>query len=500
LRKIIVDNIVYNTVYFMVYRADNYNIRRIIMERTKRTISFPEAMGLLLSFVAILMWGALKGKIPTGMSILLCATVTSIYGMFFLKNSWDDILNGILKVFGIGMPAVLILLMVGLITASWLASGTTPILIYWGLKILKPSIFLAAAFIITSIASVATGSGWAIIGTFGVALMGIAEGLGVPIGVAAGAICAGSYLGDKWSPLSDSANLAAAVAGQDVFHLFKSMFSTTGIGAIAAIVIYMVMGMGYAGNGNADASAILPIIQGLEGAYNFNILLVLPPLLVIFFAARKKPILPVLVVGVASGAALAVIFQGIAFNKIIKILYSGYSASTGVEGIDKLLSGGGMSSMMGLILIIFCAFIFAGSVETIGVLDAVLEKLTKLTKSRGSLVLTSLITSVLAVYLSSSVYVSLILNGRMYVPAYEKAGLHKVNLSRTIVEAASYSGAYVPWSGGALLMLGTLGVTWNQFAPYLFNHWISMALVVIFAFTGKFMEEAEVKDEAKVSA
>lgn len=470
------------------------------MERTKRTIKFGEAMGLLFAFVAILMWGALKAKIPTGMSILLCATVASLYGMFGLKYAWDEILKGILKVFSVGMPAVLILLMVGLITASWLASGTTPILIYWGLKILKPSIFLAAAFIITSIASVATGSAWAIIGTFGVALMGIAEGLGVPIGVAAGAICAGSYLGDKWSPLSDSANLAAAVAGQDVFHLFKSMFSTTGIGAAAAIVIYMVMGMGYAGGGNVDASAILPIIEGLEGAYNFNLLLILPPLLVIAFAAKKKPILPVLVLGVATGGILAVVFQKIPFSKMLSILYSGYTSSTGVEGIDKLLSGGGLSSMMGLILIIFCAFIFAGSVEVIGVLDAILEKLTKLTQSSGSLVLTSLVTSVLAVYLSSSVYVSLILNGRMYVPAYEKSGLHKVNLSRTIVEAASYSGAYVPWSGGALLMLGTLGVTWNQFAPYLFNHWISMALVVVFAFSGKFMEKADGRMKTKASA
>lgn len=469
------------------------------MERIKRTITFGEAMGLLLAFVSILMWGALKAKIPTGMSILLCATTASVYGMFVLRYAWDEILKGILKVFSVGMPAVLILLMVGLITASWLASGTTPILIYWGLKILKPSIFLAAAFIITSIASVATGSAWAIIGTFGVALMGIAEGLGVPIGVAAGAICAGSYLGDKWSPLSDSANLAAAVAGQDVFHLFKSMFSTTGIGAAAAIVIYMVMGMGYANGGDVNASAILPIIQGLEGAYNFNLLLILPPILVIVFAAMKKPILPVLVLGVASGGALAVLVQKIPFTKMLSILYSGYTSGTGIEGIDKLLSGGGLSSMMGLILIIFCAFIFAGSVEVIGVLDAILAKLTKLTQSSGSLVLTSLVTSVLAVYLSSSVYVSLILNGRMYVPAYEKSGLHKVNLSRTIVEAASYSGAYVPWSGGALLMLGTLGVTWNQFAPYLFNHWISMALVVIFAFTGKFMEKAETSADKAIA-
>lgn len=462
------------------------------MEASKRKINFVEALILLVVFVGILIWGAIIGKIPTGMSILLCAVVASTYGILVLKIKWDNILQGILKIFGIGMPAVLILLMVGLITASWLASGTTPILIFWGLKILNPSIFLIAAFLITAIASIATGSAWAIIGTFGVALIGVANGLGVPTGVAAGAIVAGSYLGDKWSPLSDSANLSAAVAGQDVFHLFKSMISTTGIGAVGAIVIYGVIGAGYGNNGGMDSSLIAPIIEGLENAYNFNILLTLPVILVIVLAVMKKPILPVLIGGVGLGAVLAIIFQGIQLNKMFKILYSGYTATTGVEGIDKLLSGGGLSSMMGLILIIFCAFIFAGAIETLGILDAVLEKLTSVTKSSGSLILTSLLTSILAVYLSSSVYVSLILNGRMYIPAYEKAGLHKINLSRTIVEGASYSGAYVPWSGGAILVLATLGVKWNEFAPYLFNHWITLALVITFGFMNKFVEKDQV--------
>ncbi len=461
------------------------------MKKETRKITFYEALGLLLAFIAILMWGALKAKIPTGMSILLCAITASAYGMLVLHVEWDKILAGILKVFGIGMPAVLILLMVGLITASWLASGTTPILIKWGLSILKPSIFLVAAFLLTAITSIATGSAWAIIGTFGVALIGIAAGLGIPLGLAGGAIISGSYIGDKWSPLSDSANLAAAVAGQDVFHLFKSMFSTTGLGAIGAIILFTVLGFSSGIGAGADVSAIKPISEGLASAYNFNILLILPPVLVIALAIMKKPILPVLVVGVFTGVILAVLFQGLTLVETLKILYSGYGASTGIEGIDKLLSGGGLKSMMGLILIIFCAFIFAGSVETVGILERLLEKLTSLTQKRGSLIFTSMLTSILTVYLSSSVYVSLILNGRMYVPAYEKAKLHKINLSRTIVEGASYSGAYVPWSGGALLVLGTLGLKWYEFTPFLFNHWISVALVILFGFIGKFTETAD---------
>jgi len=460
--------------------TDNINARKV---------HFGEAVGLLVSFVTILIWGALVGKIPTGMSVLLCAITASVYGMFILHFQWDEILKSILKVFEIGMPAVIILLMVGLITASWLAAGTTPILIFWGLKIINPSIFLLGAFLVTSIASMATGSAWAIIGTFGVALMGIASGLGIPIGIAAGAVVAGSYLGDKWSPLSDSCNLAAAVAGQNVTHLFKNMLSTSGIGFIAAGIIYFIIGFNLNASGNADLSLVKEIIAGLETAYSFNIILILPPIIVIALAIMKKPILPVLMLGVLLGALLAIIFQDIQLNSMLSILYSGYKSSTGIAGIDKLLSGGGLTSMMGLILIIFCAFTFAGVVESIGVLDAVLNKLTKLTQSSGSLILTSTLTSILTVYLSSSVYVSLILNGRMYVPAYRKVGLHRVGLSRTIVEAASYSGAYVPWSGGAILILSTLGVSWMQFTPYLFNHWISLLLVVIFGFSGRFTEK-----------
>lgn len=461
------------------------------MTKEKRKITFGEAVGLLLAFVYVLIWGALKAKIPTGMSVLLCAIIASTYGMVVLRYEWDEILQSILKILSVGMPAILILLMVGLITASWLASGTTPILIFWGLKLLSPSVYLVAAFLITGIASVATGSSWAIVGTFGVALLGIGQGLGIPVGVATGAIVAGSFLGDKWSPLSDSANLAAAITGSSVINLFKIMIPTSGFSSLLAMIIFGIMGFFYGSSGSIDASIIDPIVQGLGAAYHFNLLLILPPAVVIVLAVKKKPILPVLVIGVALGALLAIVFQGIPVNKMLSILYSGFQASTGVEGIDKLLSGGGLSSMMGLVLIIFCAFAFAGTVEVIGILDAIMEKLRNATSTPGPLAIISLFTSVLTVYLSSSVYVSMILNGRMYEPAFKAAGLEKTNLSRAVVESACYSGAYVPWSGGHLVILGALGVSWQEFMPYLFNHWIAMLLVIIYAFAGAFTEKID---------
>lgn len=454
-----------------------------------RKISFFEASGLMLCFIGILMWSILKAKIPTGMAILLCTTLASFYGMFVLRYSWDAILKQIMHIFQVGMPAIFILLMVGLIIASWLASGTTPILIYWGLKVLNPSIFLVSAFLITSIVSMATGSAWTIIATFGVALYGVAQGLGIPAGLAAGAIISGSYLGDKWSPLSDSSNLAAAVTGQDVFNLFRSMFSTTGIAVVITLIIYGIIGMRYS-SGDIDFSIVNTVTEGINKQYTMSSILILPIVAVVVLASMRKPIVPTLTLGVALGAILAITVQGFSSAEIFKVLYGGFKADTGVEFLDKLLSGGGLSSMMSLVLIIFCAFTFAGSIEEIGVLDVIIEKMGKITSSIGPLVASSLFTSVLAVYLSSSVYVSIILNGRMYAPAYKKVGLHEVALSRTVVEAASYSGAYVPWSGGHLVILASIGLSWTEFVPYMFNHWITLFLIVIFGFTNKFMPKA----------
>ncbi len=464
-----------------------------------RKLRFSEALILLIVIVALLIWGALIAEIPTGVSIFLCAVVASVYGLTVLKLDWEYMYDHVLEVFRVGMGAVLILLIVGFITSAWMASGTTPLLIYYGLKLINPSLFLMIAFIITGVASLAVGSGWAIIGSFGVALMGVATGLGIPAPVAAASICAGSYVGDKFSPLSDVTNLSAAVTRGNSFELFKVMIPTEIPGLLAAIVLYGVIGFRYR-SGNIDSSLIEPIISGLEGAYHFNIMMLLPLLAVVVLSVKQKPILPALIVGVIIGGVLAIVFQGMSLPEFLTVIYNGYVSETGLETLDTLLTGGGMLSMMSLILIIFCAFIFAGIVESMGMLEVLLQKLTTLTKSRGSLVLTSAITTILGVYFSSSVYVSLIINGRMWGHAYENNGMDKRVLGRTLTEAGSYSGAIVPWSGGAIIMLGTFGVHWYEYTPYLFNHWVSLACVIIFAYLGIFLKEPDSEELAEEEA
>lgn len=456
-------------------------------KRESRQLTFSEAIGLLIVFVVILIWGSIVSKIPTGISICLCSVVAGLYGIIVLHKTWDDLQAGILKVIGIGMSATLILLMVGLISGSWLSSGTTPILIYWGLKLLNPSVYLAVTFVITAIGGMATGSAWAIMATFGVALMGVANGLGISTPIAAAVICCGSYLGDKWSPLSDVTNLASAVTDEKSFRLFGCMIPTAGVSAGIALVIYVIMGLMIGNSGTYDASMTNDILNTLEGTYNFNPVLVLPIVVVVVLAAMKKPILPALVIGAAIGTVFAILIQGMSVTEALSALYNGYTVSTGNAAIDDLLSGGGLSYMMSLILMLFCAFVFAGIIESMGTLDAILEKLIKIVRKRGHLVLVSMLTTILGVYLTSSVYVSTIMNGRMYLPAYEKEGIDKIALARTLSECASNFGAIVPWSNGAIIMLSTFGVHWYEYAPYMFNHWLALILVALFGYTGKFL-------------
>lgn len=474
--------------------VDNQSEQQPVLKRKSRQLVFAEAMILLLVIVTLLIISVAVLKLSTGIAIILCASVAAIYGMAVLKISWDDMLKSIYNVYNVGIGAILILFMVGMLSASWLSSGSTPMIIYYGLKLISPSMFLLIAFLICAVGSMMTGSGGAVLASFGVALVGISIGLGIPFPLTAGALVAGMHVGDKWSPLSDVTNLAAAVTKGSSFDVFGVMIPTEVPGIIGASIIFFILGLPY-GGGTLDSSIIAPISDGLEQVYTFNVLLLLPILFVIVLAVMKKPILPVLMGGVFVGTVMAVVVQKMPVSKAIQCLYSGYTYPVADSPLTSLLTGGGLSNMLSLMLVIFCAFIFAGIIEEMGMLSALLTKLVTLTKSKGSLVLVSSITTVLGVYLSSSVYVSLIVNGRMWKPAYEKAGMDPLMLARTLTEAGSISGSLVPYSFGALLVMSTIGGAWTQYMPYTFNHMISLACTIAFAYMGKFIKPYQMSPE-----
>lgn len=453
------------------------------MERTERKVNLAEAIILLAIFVIIMIYGALWGGFPTAMSVVYCAIVAGIYGCAVLHISWEKMFNNALSVVQSAMPAMYFLMLTGFVSASWIASGTIPYMIYLGLEIISPQIFLFTAFLLCFIASMATGSSWAIVSSVGLALGAIATGLGIPLPIAVGAIVSGAFCGDKWSPLSDTPNLAAAVSGQNILKVFTNLISTSGFGSIIAALIFLVQGFLLHASGTSSLSDVTSLTQQLSDLFNFNIFLLVPLIFVIVLCVMKLPPLPVVAGGVAIGMIEALIFQGVTFSEITNIVWSGYVSDSGNEVIDSLLTRGGCTSLSELLLLLFMAFVFAGFLNEMGVLDVIADRITRVIKGTGSLVLCSLLTSVLGVFLSASVYVSIILNTQMYDKAYRKAGLDRVNLSRTTLEGTAMWGGMIPYSGGGVLVLSATGVAAWTYLPYCYGTWISMLLTVIWAFT-----------------
>lgn len=453
------------------------------MERTERKVNLAEAIILLAIFVIIMIYGALWGGFPTAMSVVYCAIVAGIYGCAVLHISWEKMFNNALSVVQSAMPAMYFLMLTGFVSASWIASGTIPYMIYLGLEIISPQIFLFTAFLLCFIASMATGSSWAIVSSVGLALGAIATGLGIPLPIAVGAIVSGAFCGDKWSPLSDTPNLAAAVSGQNILKVFTNLISTSGFGSIIAALIFLVQGFLLHASGTSSLSDVTSLTQQLSELFNFNIFLLVPLIFVIVLCVMKLPPLPVVAGGVAIGMIEALIFQGVTFSEITNIVWSGYVSDSGNEVIDSLLTRGGCTSLSELLLLLFMAFVFAGFLNEMGVLDVIADRITRVIKGTGSLVLCSLLTSVLGVFLSASAYVSIILNTQMYDKAYRKAGLDRVNLSRTTLEGTAMWGGMIPYSGGGVLVLAATGVAAWTYLPYCYGTWISMLLTVIWAFT-----------------
>ena len=454
-------------------------------EKGSRKVNFPEAIILLVIVVFIMIWTTLIGQIPTAVGLVYCAALCGIYGKI-LGHTWDETSKNILHVVHGALLAIFLLLLVGFISASWIGSGTIPYMIYLGLELMHPTIYLFSAFLLCAIASIVTGSSWAIVSSLGIALIGIASGLGVPLPIAAGAIVSGCFLGDKWSPLSDTPNLAAATNRRDIVQIFTSMIPTSGIGAIIAAAAFLILGFFLPHSANTDTSGIEILKSGLQDSFSFNIFLLLPVILVFILAARKVAIMPVLAGGVAIASIEALLFQKMSLVDLSSAMWNGYVADTGNEILDSLLSRGGVMSVAELIMLLFAALTFAGIIEKIGVLDAIMEKLLSIIHNRPVLIFSTILTTILTVLLSSSVYVSIILNGKMYEKAYNKLELDNIVLARTTLESSVYLGGMIPWSGGAMLVISSLNVAAWSYVPWVFGFYAGLLMTIIWGFTGHF--------------
>lgn len=424
--------------------------------------------------------------------LLLGGAVAAIVGIFN-KVSFDQMMDEVAENIRSTAGAILILLMVGALAGTWLISGIIPSMIYYGLQILNPTIFLAACVIICAIISVATGSSWTTSATVGIALIGIAEALGVSLGMTAGAILSGAYFGDKISPMSDTTNLAPAMAGTDLFTHIRYMLYTTVPTLVVTIIVFTIIGLNIDTSGTASTEGIL---NALNASINVSPWLFIVPALVIILIVKKTPPLVALLIGTLLAGLAALIFQPnivaaigggdtLNFETGYKGLMDAITIDTAIptdnEALKGLFSSGGMSSMLGTVWLILCAMVFGGIMDAIGALAAISKALLKLFHTTFGL-FASTVASCLALNLTASdQYLAIVVPGKMYAQAYEDKGLAPENLSRTLEDSGTVTSVLVPWNTCGAYHSGVLGVDTLHYAGYAVFNWLSPFMTLLFA-------------------
>lgn len=433
------------------------------------------AMGLLLGV------GYGVYKIRPQVLLVAAAFLTGVIAVL-LRFEWKTMERGIVESIAKAMPAVLIMLSVGVLVGTWIACGTIPMVIYYGLKLISPQFFLVTACFVCTIAALATGTSWGTIGTLGVAFIGIAGGLGLPLGPAAGAIVAGAYFGDKLSPLSDIPNLAAVTTHVDLFEHIKHMLWSAGPAYVLGLGVYLAAGLRY-GARAADTSAVALITDTLARHFRFNVLLLLPMAIVFYFAAAKKPTIPGMLLSSFTAAALAVVIQKASVVDVAAAMNTGFKADTGVAAVDSLISRGGLMSMMETQLVAFTAFAFGGIMQATGMLTVLLDRIMRFADKVWSLVLTTIGAAVATALITGSSYLAVIIPGELLAPAYKKMDLAAKNLSRIAEEAGGIIVPLVPWSMAGVYITGAIGVPVFSYLPWAVMNYASVAILALFGFT-----------------
>ena len=424
--------------------------------------------------------------------LLMGAAVAAIVGILN-KVSFQKMIDEVAENIKSTAGAILILLMVGALAGTWLVSGIIPSMIYYGLQVLSPGIFLPATLIICSVISIATGSSWTTSATVGIALIGIGGTLGFPLGMVAGAVISGAYFGDKLSPMSDTTNLAPAMAGTDLFTHIKYMSLTTVPTYIVTFIIFIILGLTIETTGIADSSALLADIQK---AFHITPWLFLVPVIVIGLIVKKTEPLIALFIGTLLAAVFALIFQpeivlmlsgektmnfANAYKGILNAITVESVIPTDNENLADLFKSGGMQKMLGTIWLILCAMVFGGIMDAIGALARISQTLLSMAKSTFGL-FASTVGSCLALNITASdQYLAIVVPGKMFKKAYHDKGLAPENLSRTLEDSGTVTSVLIPWNTCGAYQSGTLGVDTFDYLPYAIFNYLSPVMTLIFA-------------------
>lgn len=446
-------------------------------EKKVRKANFAEALFTFASLTIIMFISIIKYEESPHIPMLIGVLIASLVALK-IGYTWKFIENSIIKGISQAMQSIIILAIIGVLIGIWILAGVVPTMIYYGLMILKPSIFLVATVLITSITSLATGTSWGTAGTMGIALMGIASGLGIPAPVTAGAVLSGAYFGDKMSPLSDTTNLAPAMAGTDVFTHIKSMAKPTLIAYGLTLLIFGFLSAKYRG-ASADLSNVNIIANGLKETFTISPVLLLAPLVVIISIAKKLPAVPGIALGIIIAAILGPIYQGINFGDILSAGLNGYVSNTGLEAVDQLLTTGGLNNMMSSISLTIIAMMFGGIAEETGILEAIVKKFLHRVQSVVGLVISTILTCVFTNASMPEQYISIVVPGRMFKNEYKERNLDPTLLSSTLESGGTVTSAMIPWNTCGTYMTTVLGVSTVHYLPFLFFNLLMPIVQVI---------------------
>ena len=469
------------------------------MTQTTKQPSLLQALIPLLALIVMLassvyFFGEDSSYGPNQIALWVASGIAILVG-FRNGFSWAQIEEGITEGISVALGAMLIILAVGSLIGTWLLSGTVPTLIYFGLELLNPSLFYAASCIICGVVALSIGSSWTTAATIGVALMGVASGMGLEPAIAAGAIVSGAYFGDKMSPLSDTTNLAPAVSGTDLFSHIRYMGYTAGPAFIISVIIFLFLGLN--AETNVSLARLEQMQQQLVGTFNIGWEMLVPLLVLLYLAATRKPALPTVFFGALLGGVWALIFQPdiveqmagddslLAGIKVVWLAMSdGTTVRTGSTNLDSLLSGGGMVSMLNTLWLILSAMTFGAIMEKLGLLKRFIQGMLKSAKTVGSLITGTIFTCFGANVLTADQYMAIVLPGRMFKEEYARRNLDPRVLSRTLEDSGTITSALIPWNTCGAYMFSVLAVSPFEYGIYAFFNYLTPLIAILFAYTG----------------
>ena len=444
--------------------------------------------------LGIIMYSIFVSYGEAHMPLVLSAAVVSIVGA--LNGwKWSYMEKGMIAGINRSMQANLILLTVGMLVSTWKAGGIIPSMIYYGLNILNPGIFLVTACLLCSIVSLVIGSSYTTAGTIGVALIGISIGLGVNPAMTAGAVVSGSYFGDKMSPMSDTTNLAPGVAGSNIFEHIRHMIYTVTPSYVIALIVFFFLGRGAATSGEVQMEMKDVLQEAIQNEFTVSPLLMLPVIILLVAVILKVPALPALFFSVIMGLFCMGVVQGIAFVDFFSIMHYGYEsissdiALTDGYTVADVVGGGGFDYMLWTVSVVLCSMSFAGVLEVTGMMGQIVEAILKFAKTNGLLIMFTVLSCIIVNLLTADQYLAIILPGRMYRQAFEDRRLKNKNLSRCLEDSATLTSPLIPWNVCGVTMSGFLGVPTLQYMGYAVLNYVNPIISIIYGFTGFTVEK-----------